>query len=128
MAEKVVGIELVENSIKCARLSAEANGLSNVEFYSQSLADSIELVEEIKPDVVICNPPRRGLDKEVLEFINQSLPRILAYSSCNTKSLSWDLEELSKNYRILEQTSFDMFPLTGHVEVLLVLGLRCDFS
>ena len=122
-SQRVIGVELVERAIDCAKLSAKENGIENIEFYSQSLQDfRLSNIGLQEADTIICNPPRRGLDEAVFRFIEKNEPRLILYSSCNPQSLLKDYNRLSSFYQILEYAPFDMFPLTRHSEVLMVLS------
>lgn len=69
---------------------------------------------------MIVNPPRRGIGKSLVDFLNQLAPQFILYSSCNAVSMSKDLA-LLKNYQISKIRLFDMFPHTSHYETLLLL-------
>jgi 23S rRNA (uracil747-C5)-methyltransferase len=126
VAKKVVGIELSQEAINCAELSAKTNSLDNVKFLCQNLDQSLEeSISKIsglsEVDTVICNPPRRGLDDAVINFLLSTKPETIIYSSCKPETLHRDFLKLSEFYAIKEFAPFDMFPLTNHCEVVLVL-------
>ena len=79
--------------------------------------------DENKPDLVIVNPPRRGIGKELAEFLNEMQPHFILYSSCNAISMGKDLQHLT-NYKLTQIQLFDMFPHTAHYEVLTLLKLN----
>ncbi len=118
---KLVGIEIEPEAIQCAKLSAEMMGLSQVEFRALNSTDfALAQTSQDKPDLVIVNPPRRGIGKEICLSLNQLLPAAILYSSCNPHSLIEDLKEIH-GYSIAKIQIFDMFPHTDHFEVLVLL-------
>jgi len=117
----IVGIEIESEAIECARDSAAQLELKNVRFESLDAA-SFGASSGKKPDVIIVNPPRRGLGEQLCKWlIRVNADRIL-YSSCNATSLAKDLESLS-GYSVRRVQLFDMFPHTTHYEVLVELVL-----
>ncbi len=76
--------------------------------------------DENKPDLVIVNPPRRGIGKELAKFLNEMQPHFILYSSCNAISMGKDLQHLT-NYKLTQIQLFDMFPHTAHYEALILL-------
>ena len=117
----IVGIEIEHEAIECARDSAAQLELKNLRFESLDAA-SFGASSGEKPDLIIVNPPRRGLGEQLCKWlIRVSADRIL-YSSCNATSLAKDLENLS-GYSIRRVQLFDMFPHTTHYEVLVELVL-----
>lgn len=117
----IVGIEIEPEAIECARDSAALLELKNVRFESLDAA-SFGASSGEKPDVIIVNPPRRGLGEQLCKWlIRVNADRIL-YSSCNATSLAKDLESLS-GYSVRRVQLFDMFPHTTHYEVLVELVL-----
>lgn len=123
---KVVGVEFSESAIDAATLSAEKNRLSNLEFLSGDvegfLVDFLTSKKET-PELVVCNPPRRGLSQGIIESLVSLEPKVLVYSSCNPETLARDIELLSGSYSLKTLAPFDMFPLTEHLEVVARLDL-----
>ncbi|MCK3658412.1 23S rRNA (uracil(747)-C(5))-methyltransferase [Pasteurellaceae bacterium Pebbles2] len=117
---QLTGIEISPSAIYSATLSAEKCGLKNVRFQSLDAANFTLNDKAQTPDLVIVNPPRRGIGKELAQFLNQMQPQFLLYSSCNAVSMGKDLLELS-NYQLHKIQLFDMFPHTSHYEVLCLL-------
>lgn len=116
----LTGIEISPSAIECATRSANLLGLKNVRF---SALDSTAFATHSltsPPDLVIANPPRRGLGKPLATFLNQLRPNYLLYSSCNAQTMAEDLSCLT-GYRIAKVQLFDMFPHTVHYEVLCLL-------
>lgn len=118
---KVYGIEISKAAVEAARLSAREAGYENIEFIEADLLSSIDSLGQLKPEVLICNPPRRGLGQAVLNAIDSLNPELIIYSSCNPLTLIKDVGSLSKKYELVEITPFEMFPLTSHFETLAVL-------
>ena len=121
-AERVTGIEIEAEAIACARLSASRMGITNLEFDALDSAAFSQQQQGSAPDLVIVNPPRRGLGAELVERLNQIAPRHLIYSSCNPETLTRDLQTL--DYDVVRAQWFDMFPNTDHMEVLVELRRR----
>lgn len=115
----IVGIEIEPEAIQCARDSAEQLEIKNIRFESLDAA-SFGASSGEKPDVVIVNPPRRGLGEQLCKWLMRVAPERILYSSCNAMSLAKDLELLS-GYRVNRVQLFDMFPHTAHYEVLTEL-------
>lgn len=117
----VTGIEIEAEAIACAQLSADAMGLSQFHF---AALDSTGFAKgqqaEDVPDVIIVNPPRRGIGAELCQSLSEFAPQTLIYSSCNPTSLARDLRQI-QGYRISRVQLFDMFPHTAHAEVLVLL-------
>ncbi|OBX09241.1 23S rRNA methyltransferase [Gallibacterium salpingitidis] len=117
----LVGIEISASAIQAAKLAAEHIGLTNVRFQDLD-ASQYQASQGVKPDLVIVNPPRRGIGQSLADYLNQLQPRFLLYSSCNVESMRRDLYHLS-SYRLTKLQLFDMFPHTSHYEVLGLLEL-----
>lgn len=119
--KSVIGIEIEPEAIACATLSAKKLGVDNLSF---AALDSEEFSRHpsLTPDLVIVNPPRRGLGQTLVERLNQIMPQTILYSSCNPNTLADDLRGL--DYEIARVQWFDMFPHTEHMEVLVELRRR----
>jgi 23S rRNA (uracil747-C5)-methyltransferase len=116
-AKRAIGVEISKESIEYAKESAVINGIKNCEFYAQDVFQFLKTNHDLKPDLVIVNPPRRGLGEKVVELLIDLSPEHIFYSSCNPDSLKRDLEKLICFYEIVDSTPFDMFSLTSHLEV-----------
>lgn len=126
-AKKVYGIEIVEEAIKMAKENAQMNNVQNTEF----IAGDVEIVlddlinkKNIIPDIVMIDPPRKGLDNNSIENILKIKPKKLVYISCNPATLVRDLAVFEENYDINKIKPVDMFPFTSHVEVISCLSLK----
>ncbi len=121
----VTGIEIEAEAIACAKLSAEALGLDNLSFSAlDSTGFALGQDATEVPDVIIVNPPRRGIGEQLCQSLSAFAPRAIVYSSCNPVTLAKDLK-LIDGYEIKRVQLFDMFPHTEHAEVLVLL-LRRD--
>lgn len=116
----LTGIEISPSAIACAQKSAEKLGLADIEFASLDSATFALNTTSPRPDLIIMNPPRRGIGKSLAEFLNQLGAPYLLYSSCNAKSMATDFACLT-SYQIAKVQLFDMFPHTEHYEVLTLL-------
>jgi len=126
-AGQVIGIEVVEDAVRNARDNARLNGLENCRFLAGDTADLLEdLQGEFPPGgVITVNPPRKGVDDEVLEAIAGFAPRTLIYVSCNPESLARDLARLHElGLATVQVQPVDMFPQTPHVESVALLRPR----
>ncbi len=117
---ELTGIEISASAILAAKTSAQKLGLQNIKFQSLDAANFALNQNERKPDLVIVNPPRRGIGKPLSEFLNEMQPRFILYSSCNAASMRKDLRHLT-HYNARKIRLFDMFPHTAHYEVLMLL-------
>ncbi len=120
-AKKVIGIEYVADAIEDARHNAIRNQIANAVFEVGAAEKRIASID--KMDVVILNPPRKGCAEELLQELIRKKPSRVVYVSCNPATLSRDLQQLSKTYRIEEIIPFDMFPQTSRVETVVKLSL-----
>lgn len=123
-ASKVIGIEYVPEAIEDAKANAEANGISNCEFFAGDMKDI--LTEDFialhgRPDVIILDPPRAGIHPDVAQVILDAEPDRIVYVSCNPASQARDLATLCSRYRITAVRPVDMFPHTHHVENVVAL-------
>ncbi|MBA0191305.1 23S rRNA (uracil(747)-C(5))-methyltransferase RlmC [Pectobacterium carotovorum] len=116
---RLTGIEISAEAIACARRSAEQLGLKQVDFQALDSTQFATAKAEI-PDLVLVNPPRRGIGSELCAYLSRMAPDYILYSSCNAESMAKDMTELA-NYRALRVQLFDMFPHTAHYEVLTLL-------
>ena len=126
-AKKVYGIEIVEEAVNDAKENAKMNGISNVEFIAGDVENILdELINDKKmiPDIVMVDPPRKGLDNKSIENIMSIKPKKLVYISCNPATLVRDLSKLEGLYGVHEVIPVDMFPFTSHVEVCALLELK----
>ena len=122
----VHGVEIVEEAVKDARVNAELNGIENADFTAAAAEEYLPryLIDHpgSRADVVILDPPRKGVRPEVLESIAKLLPERVVYVSCDPATLARDLKTLlSAGYRLSKYRVFDQFSRTAHVEVCCLL-------
>lgn len=124
-AKKVYGVEIVEQSIINAKENAAANSIKNAEFF----AGKAEVVlpklykKNIKADVVIVDPPRKGCEKEVIDTIISMKAERVVYVSCNPSTLARDIKMLEDGgYHLIEVQPVDQFPWTHHVETVVLMA------
>lgn len=122
-AEHVYGVEIVEKAIEDAKKNADNNGLKNTTFEIGKAEDVIKKWEQmgIKPDVVMVDPPRKGIDEVFINTMNTLLPEKIVYVSCNPSTLMRDISLLKDNYTVEEITPVDLFPQTTHVECVALM-------
>jgi 23S rRNA (uracil1939-C5)-methyltransferase len=126
-AKKVIGIEYVEDAIKDAKENSILNEISNTDFFAGDM--KLILNENFisthgKPDVIITDPPRAGMEEAVINVILKTLPKKIVYVSCNPSTQARDLALLQSHYSILKTQPVDMFPQTAHVENVVLLTLK----
>ena len=116
---QLTGIEISAEAIACAQRSAQQIGLEKVQF---AALDSTRFAtnEGEVPELVLVNPPRRGIGAELGDYLSRMAPSWLLYSSCNAESMAQDIARL-EHYHIRRVQLFDMFPHTAHYEVLTLL-------
>ena len=128
-AKKVYGVEIVEQAIKDAKENSKTNNIENTEFIAgdtEIVLDDLINNKKIISDVVMVDPPRKGLDNRTIENINKIKPNRVIYISCNPATLIRDLAKFEENYEIKSIQPVDMFPFTSNVECVAVLQLKQD--
>jgi len=118
----LTGIEISAAAIACASRSAAEMQLSDFHFQALDAA-AFASAQQQSPDLLVVNPPRRGLGAGLCQTVSQLRPQWLLYSSCNPQTLAADLALLS-DYQLLKAQLFDFFPHTSHAEVLCLLQLK----
>ena len=125
-AKKVIGVEIVPEAIENAKENAKKNNIKNAEFIlgkAEEIAPRLAESGE-KPDCIIVDPPRKGLDIGATHAIGKMLPKRVVYVSCNPASMARDARELTKyGYTICEVQPVDMFPNSAHIESVVKLFL-----
>ncbi len=124
---KVIGIEYVPEAIDDAKVNASINGIENASFFAGDMKDVLNadfISEHGKPDVIVTDPPRVGMHKDVIDVILAAAPKRIVYVSCNPATQARDIAMLDSGYRVAEVQPVDMFPHTQHVEVVTVLEKR----
>ena len=121
VAKKVIGVEIIEEAVEAAKENAQLNGLHNCEFIAGDVLKVIDSIEE-KPDYIVLDPPRDGINPKALEkIIRYNVPQMV-YISCKPTSLARDLEVLqARGYEVKKVCCVDMFPSTFHIETIVAL-------
>lgn len=126
-AKRVYGIEIVKEAVDMAKENAKLNQVDNVEFIAGDVEEAFDDLlhnRKIIPDIVMVDPPRKGLDDKTVENILAMRPKRLVYISCNPATLVRDLAKMEELYTIKRIEPVDMFPFTSHVECCSVLYLK----
>lgn len=117
----VVGVELNDNAIECAKRSSLRNKLTNIQFFAENVATFLKKTRDT-PDTIIINPPRNGCEVAVIDTISQTTCNKIIYISCSPKTLSRDLKLFNKHGFFSDKiTAFDCFPHTSHLETIVTL-------
>lgn len=125
--KKVYGIEIVEDAIKDAKENAKLNNINNIEFYTgdvEKVFENLITNKQIYPDIIIVDPPRKGLDNKTIENILAVEPKKVTYISCNPATMVRDIKLLEEKYEVKVIQPVDMFPFTAHCEVIAVLNFK----
>lgn len=123
-ASKVIGIEYVPEAIEDAKVNSAINNIDNTLFYAGDMKDILTdefITEHGHPDVIITDPPRAGMHKDVVNVIINASPERIVYVSCNPATQARDLEMLDEYYKVVKVQPVDMFPHTQHVENVVLL-------
>jgi 23S rRNA (uracil1939-C5)-methyltransferase len=126
-AKKVVGVESVPEAIAAAKENAENNNIENCNFYVGDMKKIFTenfINENGKPDIVITDPPRDGMHKNVISQLLNVNPKRIVYVSCNPATQARDLSLMDEHYKVTEVQPVDMFPQTYHVENIVLLERR----
>ncbi len=126
-AKNVVGIEYVPEAIEDAKVNAELNDIKNTEFFAGDMRDVLTpefVAAKGTPDVIITDPPRAGMHKDVIDTIIGASPKRIVYVSCNPATQARDLQLLDEYYKVTAVQPVDMFPQTQHVENVCLLERR----
>lgn len=128
MADKVsrvFGIEIVKSAIENAKINAKINHIANAEFFCGDAYEGAKELEKrnIKADIIVLDPPRKGCQGELLDLISKMQPEKIIYVSCDSATLARDLAILEeKNYAAQNVCAVDMFPRTPHVECVALIS------
>ena len=126
-AKKVVGVEAIPDAISAAKENAQLNNINNVAFFVGDMkhvfnSDFIKI--NGTPDVIITDPPRDGMHKDVVQQILNIAPKKIVYVSCNSATQARDLALMDTEYKVTKTQAVDMFPQTFHVENVVLLEKR----
>ena len=126
-ARQVIGIEYVPEAIEDAKVNSNINGIKNTLFFAGDMKKVLndEFVAKYgRPDVIITDPPRAGMDPDVVDVILKSAPKRIVYVSCNPATQARDLALLDEKYKVTKVQPVDMFPHTQHVENVVQLIIK----
>ncbi len=130
---ELIGIEIVESAVQCARENAARAGISNAKFYAGDAKNTENLLanaeadlgRKIEPSVVVLDPPRAGCDDTLIRFVASLSPKRIVYISCNPATLARDCAIFKVlGYECGKVTPVDLFPYTGHVESVVCLSRK----
>ncbi len=126
LVKEVYGAEIVQDAVEMAKKNVKLNNIKNTKYI---LGDASIEIEKLRNkgkhfDIIVVDPPRKGLDTKGIETILSLKPKKIGYVSCNPATLARDLSILSKEYTIKSVDLFDLFPWTKHVEVVTTLELK----
>lgn len=123
---KVYGIEIEDEAVLMANINLLENNIKNAIYVAGSVEDKIIefKLKNIHPDVIVVDPPRKGLDLKSVEYILEFNPSKIGYVSCNPATLARDLKLLEAKYHVVAVVPVDMFPQTSSIECVCVLKLK----
>lgn len=120
LCKSIKGIEINSNAIKDANVNKKINDVKNIEF----ICDNVFNVKKLECDLVIVDPPRSGLNKDIINLFIKNKIKNIIYVSCNPITFARDINLLKVNYDILDIKMVDMFPNTYHVECVSLLEIK----
>ena len=138
-AGKVIGVEVIPQAVEDAKDNARRNGIENAEFFCGDAGQAALELEKngVRPDVVVVDPPRKGLNADTIEALSRMAPRRIVYVSCDPATLARDVAMLKqRGYALQSATAADLFPKCAHVETVVLLSkgeidsknIRVEFS
>jgi 23S rRNA (uracil1939-C5)-methyltransferase len=114
-AKKIIGIEISEGAVWDAQKNCQKNRIQNCQFICKDIKTGLKDVTD-RPDVMVIDPPRAGMHRDVIKTVLSLSPGRIVYLSCNPATFARDLVLLTENYHVVEVQPIDMFPHTYHVE------------
>ncbi len=130
--DRVVGVEVIPEAVEDAKFNAAENGIENAQFICGDAYEAAKQLhdEDIKPDVVIVDPPRKGLEEGLPRHIAENMaPKRVVYVSCDPATMARDLKAFEEcGYKLTKAVPFDLFPRTAHIETVALLNKQslCD--
>ena len=124
-AKKAIGVEIVPQAIEDAKFNAAQNGMENAEFFCMDAGQAAKMLADrrTRPDVIVVDPPRKGVSADVIEAIRTMAPQRVVYVSCDPATLARDLKLLTAaGYTLQTAEAFDLFPRCAHVETVVLLS------
>ena len=128
-AKRVLGAEIVPEAIDDARENAARSGVENAEFFCGDASDVAKKLaqENLRPDVITVDPPRKGLAEDVVESIARMQPERVVYVSCDSATMARDVKRFAAlGYRAVRACAVDLFPRADHVEAVVLLSRETD--
>ena len=128
-AGKVIGVEVIPQAVEDARDNAARNGIDNAEFFCGDAGQAaLELEKQgVQADVVVVDPPRKGLNADTIEALSRFAPRRIVYVSCDPATLARDVALLKeRGYQVKDAVAADLFPRCAHVETVALLCRQID--
>lgn len=122
-AKEVIGLELVESAVTDAQKNCRKNDVQNCRFLPGDVKETLDAIN-FTPDLLVIDPPRAGMHKDVLKKVVRLAPQKIVYVSCNPATMARDLVELKEAYDITQVQPVDMFPHTFHIESVASLVRR----
>jgi len=125
-AGSAIGVEVVESAIHDAKENARRNGVENVRFFCADAGEAATQLaaEGTRPDVIVVDPPRKGLSADVIEAMVKMTPEKIVYVSCDPATLARDVKLLAGEYTLQKVKAFDMFPRCAHVETVCLMSRK----
>ena len=123
--KKAIGVEIVPQAIEDAKFNAAQNGMENAEFFCMDAGQAAKMLADrhTRPDVIVVDPPRKGVSADVIEAISAMAPQRVVYVSCDPATLARDLKLLTAaGYTLQTAEAFDLFPRCAHVETVVLLS------
>lgn len=124
-AKKAIGVEIVPQAIEDAKFNAAQNGMENAEFFCMDAGQAAKMLADrrTRPNVIVVDPPRKGVSADVIEAIGTMAPQRVVYVSCDPATLARDLKLLTAaGYTLQTAEAFDLFPRCAHVETVVLLS------
>ena len=124
--KQAIGIESYSSSLAQAKNNAQINNIDNVTFYEAKVEDYLQLMGDLKPDIIFLDPPRKGCNVSVLKSLLQLQPNKIVYVSCKPATLARDIKSLCETevYQPQWVQPADFFPQTSHVECAVILAKK----
>ena len=126
-AKKAIGVEIVPQAIEDAKFNAAQNGMENAEFFCMDAGQAAKMLADrrTRPNVIVVDPPRKGVSADVIEAIGTMAPQRVVYVSCDPATLARDLKLLTAaGYTLQTAEAFDLFPRCAHVETVVLLSRK----
>jgi len=124
-AGEVIGLELVESAVNDARKNCRNNSIDNCRFILGDIKDTLGTIDAV-PDLLVIDPPRAGMHKDVVKQVLRLGPEKIVYVSCNPATMARDILDLKDTYDVEEVQPVDLFPHTFHIESVARLTKKAD--